>query len=127
MVKYQKAQKLVNIFLIKIHGLILLMMMWYRFFSMDVLDQLAKKVQLAANDLISLKKEKQQLVSELELLRHELRHHQSILRENEKLRRHQYLLRAKLEKIHHKLGKYTGTNAQLTYVLEGGNREEHSQ
>jgi hypothetical protein len=90
---------------------------------MDMLDQLTKKVQQAAHEIINLKKEKTQLLSELELLRQEVQHYQHTIRENELALKTYGRVRSKLEKISKKLEKSMTNEQSVGLVLEGSNHE----
>ena len=70
---------------------------------MEVVDRLLKKVQRAAEELIELKDQNRSLLSEVELLRRQLKDHQELLRENERNRRTFEKLRGRLTKLHKKV------------------------
>ncbi len=90
---------------------------------MDIIDQLTKKVQTAAHELVALKKEKQQFLSEIELLRHELQQFAQAGREIEAYKRNQERIRIKLEKINKKIEKQMMSGQSLTFA-GGGNSHE---
>jgi seryl-tRNA synthetase len=91
---------------------------------MDVLKNLTKKIHLAADELVSLKKERQQMLTELEWLRQENQKHQLLARENEKFRRDRDKLRSKLEKLNKRIDKLIqGEKALPTAAGEGTNEE----
>lgn len=70
---------------------------------MDILDQLTKKVHLAADELVSIKKERLQLLSEIEILRANNLKAQGLLRENDTLKKDHERLRAKFLKMQKKI------------------------
>lgn len=90
---------------------------------MDIIDQLTRKVQTAAHELTALKKEKQQLLSEIELLRHELQQFAQAGREIESYKRNQDRLRVKLEKLGKKIDKHMMSGQSLVFA-GGGNSNE---
>jgi predicted nucleic acid-binding Zn-ribbon protein len=83
---------------------------------MDILDQLTKKVQTAAHELQALKKEKQQLLSEVELLRQELTHQQHAMREVEEFKRNQERLRTRLEKLGKKIDRHLMSDQPMSFA-----------
>lgn len=83
---------------------------------MDFIDQLTKKVQTAAHELMALKKEKQQLLSEIELLRAELHHNQKAMKEVEEFKRNQDRLRIRLEKLGKKIERHLSSDQPLSFA-----------
>lgn len=73
---------------------------------MEPIDILADRVHQAAAELIQLKKRNRQLVSELDILRKDLRNYQGIKRELDQHRRIHDQMRIKLEKLQRKLSSY---------------------
>src|SRR5690242_2443375 len=73
---------------------------------MEIIDELSQKVELAARQIIDLKKDRHQLQSEVDLLRKQLRDYQSTLTENEKFKRDQETLRSKLLRLQKKIEKH---------------------
>lgn len=72
---------------------------------MDALRNISERVHQAAQELLALKKERAQLLNEIEWLRRENVAQQSVQKENLKYKREQERLRAKLEKLNKKLEK----------------------
>jgi cell shape-determining protein MreC len=70
---------------------------------MELKEKFSKRVHQAAQELTSLKIEKKQLTSEIELLRQQVKEYQHILRENENLKKDQERLRFRLVKMKKKL------------------------
>ena len=95
---------------------------------MDIVEQLSRKVRLAADQLIELKQEKEELLSEMASIRDQLHHHQLLLRENDKFRQERERLRIKLAKIQKKLQKHLSLEGSVIAFspMPGGNRESHS-
>ena len=91
---------------------------------MDIIDQLSKKVQTAAHELLALKKEKQQLLSEIELLRQQLEHQTQAMREVESYKRNQERLRIRLEKLSKKIDKQLLSDQVLTFSSSTGENHE---
>jgi hypothetical protein len=92
---------------------------------MELLDTLAEKVQKASRQLIELKKERQQMTSELEILRQQLRNHQSVIRENDRMRREHDQLRNRLLRLQKKIEKHLLVETTLAAsASEGGNTNE---
>lgn len=72
---------------------------------MDVLEQLSRRVQQAAEEIVSLKKERGQLISEIEMMKDQLRGHKIAARDNEGFERDKARLHGKLEKLRTKIEK----------------------
>lgn len=85
---------------------------------MDPIESLSQRVQQAAREITDLKKERQLLTVELESLRRQGRSYQNLLRENEKMRRDQEQLRARLLRLQKKIDKHL----LVETTLAGGNR-----
>lgn len=94
---------------------------------MDAIDSLSNKVQWAARELLELKKERQQFISELEILRGQSRNFQAVLRENERIRREQDMMRARLIRLQKKIDKHLLIETTLAASVMGGSNEEHPQ
>lgn len=94
---------------------------------MEVIDRLLKKVQLASDELIEIKRENRHIASELEALRNQLREHHLLLKENERFRKDADKLRGRLTRIQKKVEKALSVTPTLLSGMEGGNDEEHPQ
>ncbi len=94
---------------------------------MEIIDELTQKVQQAAEELISLKKERQQTLAELDQLRSQLRDYQTTRRDNEKLRRDQDQLRTRLQKLQKKIEKHLLVETTLASQMRGDFNEERPQ
>lgn len=70
---------------------------------MDILEQLTKKVHQAADELTSLKRERNQLLSEIELLRANALKHNTPNRDVERYKKDREKLRTKFLKMQKKL------------------------
>lgn len=92
--------------------------------AMENLDRLAKKVEEAANEIISLKKDRKQLTTEVELLRREVQSRQALVRENEKFKRDRELLKTRLTRLQKKIEKQILVEATVQAALGGTHREE---
>lgn len=93
---------------------------------MEIIDELSQKVHQAAKELVDLKKERQQIYSELELLRNQQADYQSMARENEKMKRDQDQLRTRLQRLQKKIDKHLLVETTLS-TQGGGSYEEHPQ
>ncbi|MCG3203833.1 MAG: hypothetical protein KCHDKBKB_00509 [Elusimicrobia bacterium] len=93
---------------------------------MEFIDELTLKVNQAAEQIIQLKMERHKHVSELELLRNQLKNFDSLLRENEKMKRDQDLLRTRLSRLQKKIEKHLLVETTLA-AQSGGAHEERSQ
>ena len=78
---------------------------------MDVLEQLSRRVQQAAEEILSLKKERGQLLSEIEMLKDQLRGQKIAARDTEGFEREKARLRTKLEKLRSKIEKLMTTES----------------
>ena len=96
------------------------------FLRMDIIESLSKKVHQAARELTDLKKERHQLLSELEALRRQARGHQHLMRENQKMRQEQDQLRTRLIRLQKKIDKHLLVETTLAAGSAGGNHEEYS-
>jgi len=94
---------------------------------MEVVDRLLKKVQLAAEDLVALKKQNRTLQSELDLLRRQLRDHQDLIRENQRNKQLFDKLRTRLNKLHKKVERALIIAPVGIINGEGDIREDHPQ
>lgn len=70
---------------------------------MERIETLTKKVHLAAEQLVRMKKEQERLISENKYLQEEHKRVLSLSRENEQLRGRQAAMAARLEKVLAKL------------------------
>ncbi len=95
---------------------------------MEILDQLTKKVREASHELLSLKNERRQLLSEIELLRNQSQQVQSILRENDRIKKDHDRLRARLLKMQKKVERLLALELPVMSPF-GGNKsdENHAQ
>jgi hypothetical protein len=84
---------------------------------MDALDLLTKRVQQAAVELTSLKKEKRQLLGEVDRLRAEQERLLKSVRENETARRQQEKIRTRLEKISRKIDRHLMSDSSAAVAL----------
>ncbi|MBV9080804.1 MAG: hypothetical protein JO102_06765 [Elusimicrobia bacterium] len=73
--------------------------------DVQLVDRLLKKVQRAAEELIDLKDANRKLQSELDLLRQQLKEHQTLQKDNDRYRRDFDRLRTRLGKLHKKVEK----------------------
>jgi len=94
---------------------------------MEVIDRLLKKVQLASDELIQIKRENRHIASELEAIRNQLREHHLLLKENERYRKDADKIRGRLTRIHKKVEKALNISPSLLSETEGGSDEEHPQ
>jgi hypothetical protein len=94
---------------------------------MEAIERLLKKVERASDELIDLKRDNRRLASELEALRHQLRDHQLVLKENERHRRDADKLRGRLTRLHKKVEKALMVAPSALAGAEGGSSEEHPQ
>jgi hypothetical protein len=92
---------------------------------MEAIDRLLKKVEQASDELVDLKRDNRRLASELEALRHQLRDHQLLVKENERFRRDGDKLRGRLTRLHKKVEKALMITPGA--LAEGGTDEEHPQ
>ncbi len=83
---------------------------------MEIIDQLSKRIQDAAQEIINLKKERRDLQSELEYLYREQHRYQNALRDNERLNREQSRLRVRLERLNKVLEKHLGSEPALAVL-----------
>jgi predicted nucleic acid-binding Zn-ribbon protein len=81
---------------------------------MDALEQLARRVQQAAEEILSLKKERGHLLSEIEALKDQLRGHKIATRETESFEREKARIRTKLEKLRTKIQKLITSEPVVT-------------
>jgi predicted nucleic acid-binding Zn-ribbon protein len=79
---------------------------------MDALEQLSRRVQQAADEILSLKKERTHLLSEIEALKDQLRGHKLATRETESFEREKARIRTKLEKLRTKIQKLMTTETE---------------
>lgn len=87
---------------------------------MDALEILTRKIQLAANELLKLKKERRGFLSEIETLRAQLDQTHKILKETEAARRYQERIRGRLEKISRKIERHLMSDSAM--AMNGGER-----
>jgi len=72
---------------------------------MDSLEQLSRRVQQAVDEILSLKKERGHLLTEIEQLKEQLRGHKLAARETDIFEREKARIRSKLEKLQAKITK----------------------
>ena len=87
---------------------------------MEIIDELTRRVNQAARELSDLKKDRQQLLSEVETLRVQVRDLQSSARENERMKRDQDQLRARLLRLQKKIDKHLLVETTLAAQSNGG-------
>jgi hypothetical protein len=94
---------------------------------MEVIDRLLKKVQLASDELIDIKRDNRHMSSELEALRNQLRDHQLLIKENDRYRRDMDKLRGRLTRLQKKIEKALMVAPAALAATEGEIDEEHPQ
>ena len=93
---------------------------------MEIIDDLTRNIIQAAQEISSLKNERRQLMNDLESLRHQVRRHDAIVRENEKLRKDQDQLRTRLVRLQKKIDKHLLIETTLAHHSGGDNYEERA-
>jgi hypothetical protein len=81
---------------------------------MEMLETITQKVQKIVRDYLALKKENQQLQSEVDLLRNELKKQRPLSFANEKNSKDRDRLKLKLEKINKKIEKLLAASTPAT-------------
>lgn len=95
---------------------------------MEILEHLTKKVQDASRELLTLKNERKQLLSELELLRQQSSQFQPLIRDNERLKKDQDRLRTRLLKMQKKVERLLALELPITSPFGGTKHDEnHAQ
>ncbi len=95
---------------------------------METIELFSRKVHKAAEQLVSLKKEKARLTAELVSQRQQLERLQRLDKENENLRKEREKIRSKLTKLQQKIEKiFAHQPVELTLLMEGIKNEEHPQ
>ena len=91
------------------------------------LEQLARKVQQAADEIASLRKENLRLQSELETHKDDGQRARELARENDNFQREQNRLRVKLERLKTKIDKLLKIEPPMTFASSGkeSTHEEH--
>lgn len=87
---------------------------------MEIIDELTSRVQQAVREISDLRKERQLLASEVELLRSQVRDLQTKSRENERLKQDHEFLRARLLKLQRKIEKHLLVETTLAAQTAGG-------
>lgn len=87
---------------------------------MEIIDELSNRVLQAARELSELKKERRQLLSEVELLRTQVRDLQGSAHENERMKRDQEQLRSRLLRLQKKIDKHLLVETTLAAQSSGG-------